>query len=112
MINPAGILMIEPKGRKSTTPVIDVLTRKMTAAWRKRKTSKNCYLGFHVCQCGACSDNHDHLVDGILTNSLCIHYIAWHRTDVPQAELDKVAALQYGEETPTPQELAQVSLRR
>lgn len=111
MIDPNGLLMIEPQ-RTSSVPVIDELTRKMVAAWRQRRDSEHGYRGIHVCtgdSCGRTSDNRDHFVcvDGeeLVTNSLAVHYIAFHRDDVPQAELDKVARLDFGEEDPTDQEL-------
>jgi len=105
-----GIMMVEPS-KTSTTPLIDELTRKMTAAWRHRRDSEDGYRGFHVCVCGVFSDNRDHWVsnsngDGLLTNSLCVHYLAFHRDDIPQEELDKVRALTYGEEEPNEKELA------
>lgn len=103
-----GILMIEPSGNTGG-PLIDELTRKMTAAWHCCRDSTEGYRGFHVCACGACSDNKDHWVgdgDGLLTNSLSIHYLAFHRDDIPQGELDKVRALPYGEEEPNEKELS------
>ena len=101
-----GILMVEPSVKRATTPIIDELTRKMTAAWRQRRDDEEGYRGFHTCACGAVSDNKDHWVGGLLTNSLCLHYLAFHRDDIPQEELDKVRALDYGEEEPTEKELA------
>lgn len=101
-----GILMVEPSVKTATTPIIDELTRKMTAAWRQRRDDEEGYRGFHTCACGAFSDNKDHWVGGLLTNSLCLHYLAFHRDDLPQEELDKVRALDYGEEEPTEKELA------
>ncbi len=104
-----GILMVEPSGKPSAIPLIDELTRKMTAAWRRRRDSKYSYRGFHVCACRVCcSDNKDHWVgngEGLLTNSLCVHYLAFHRGDIPAEELEKVRSLAYGEEEPNEQEL-------
>lgn len=108
MIDANGILMVEPLGSSSTSPVIDEITRKMTAAWRKRRDSSHCYRGFHMCCCGAISDNKEHWVgegDGKLTNSLSIHYLAFHRIDIPDDELAKVRQLNFGEEEPTECEL-------
>ena len=107
VITNMGILMIEPSGRASATPLIDELTRKMTAAWRRRRDSKDSYRGFHVCACGAYSDNKDHWVsdDNLFTNSLCIHYLAFHRNDIPLEELEKVRAFAHGEKEPSDQEL-------
>jgi hypothetical protein len=103
-----GILMVEPSSKTSIMPLIDELTRKMTAAWRKSRESTYGYRGFHICACSAISDNRDHWVgsgEGLLTNSLCIHYLAFHRDDIPKEELDKVRALPYGEEEPNEKEL-------
>lgn len=107
VISPAVILMIEPSAAVSPEPVIDVLTRKMTAAWRARRGEFAFYRGYHTCACGAESDNDDHRVGkaDLLTNSLCVHYLAFHRAEVPQTELDKVAALEDGEAEPTNEEL-------
>jgi len=58
-----------------------------------------------MCVCGATSDNKDHWIDGKLTNSLAIHYIAYHRSDVSPEELAKVEALSHGEVEPTEAEL-------
>lgn len=105
-IDPTMILMIEPSATVSPEPVIDLLTRKMTAAWRVRQDMRDCYRGYHICECGARSDNKDHWVGmDLLTNSLCVHYLAFHRAEVPQTELDKVAALEDGEAEPTTEEL-------
>lgn len=102
-----GILMIEPSGKASTTPLIDNLTRKMTAAWRLSLASTYSYRGVHTCTCGVWSDNKDHWVgDGLLTTSLCVHYLSFHRNEIPEEELNKVRALTHGEEEPNEKELA------
>lgn len=114
VVNPNGIMMVEPTRRASDVPLIDEATRKMTAAWRAAKHSDYGYRGFHVCTCGATSDNKDHWVGensvgeedkGKNTNSLAIHYLAYHRQDVPVDELEKVLNLTYGEAEPTEDEL-------
>lgn len=92
-IDDKHLLMIEPTGAP-TEPVIDDITRKLTAAWRQRWTSPFGYRGWHGCTgdgCQAASDNRDHQVMGLETNSLCIHYVAQHRADVPQEMLDLIA---------------------
>lgn len=103
--DPNGILMIEPTGRASVAPLVDRLTMRMAAAYRNSVPSDYSYRGWHECVCGARSGNKDQYVDGKLTNSLAVHYLAYHRKDVPQEELDKVAALPYGMVTPTEAEL-------
>lgn len=100
------ILFVEPSVLTSDYPIIDTLTKKMTAAYRKGDhESGPRWRGFHVCRCGAHSANYNVKVAGKWTNSLCIHYLAHHREDIPQEELDKVAALDFGEEIPTEREL-------
>ena len=108
MIDNNGILMIEPRRQASQAPIIDSLTKKMTAGWRNARHAEDGYRGFHVCICGVCSDNKDHWIgpgQGLLTNSLCVHYMAYHRSEVPADELAKVEALSYGEADPTEEEL-------
>lgn len=109
----AGILMVEPSGRTSVAPLIDELTRKMTAAWRKRRDSDYGMKGFHSCACHATSDNKDHWVgNDLLTNSLCIHYLAFHREDIPPEELAKVRTLTDDEAEPTEQEISRPRIPR
>jgi hypothetical protein len=94
MIKSDGLLYIEPQGAAADQPVIDETTRKMAAAYAASTPSEFGYRGFHMCACSATSDNRDHyLADGTDTNSLCVHYLAFHRPEVPQFQLDKVAAL-------------------
>ena len=112
MIDTNGLLMIEPQRPASATPVIDEMTRKMTAAYRQSTPSQHGYRGVHVCKCGAMSDNRDHYVNGVLTNSLAVHYLAHHRDEVPETELEKVRNLKFGEAEPTEQELSGGGFRR
>jgi len=101
------MLYINPSAQTSEEPVIDELTMKMTAAFR-RATKGTQWRGWHTCRCGAHSHSCDYILpNGEQTNSLCIHYLAWHRGEVPQSELDVVAALDFGMGTPTGEELVQ-----
>jgi hypothetical protein len=85
-----GVLYIEPEQLPSQEPVIDELTRGMAAAFRKATKGEH-YRGFHVCECGAHSASCDYtLPGGALTNSLCVHYLAYHRAEVSRAQLAKV----------------------
>src|SRR6516165_1993240 len=73
MISEQGLLYIEPGQPASPTPVIDHITRRMCAAFRKSRRSDYACGGIHNCFCGACSSDCDsHLPNGDLTNSLCI----------------------------------------
>lgn len=99
------VLFIEPPSLPSPEPVIDSLTRKMTAAFRQTQ-GIDATKGWHSCSCGAASSNVTHMLpDGRATNSLCIHYLAYHREDIPRAELAKVVMLDCGEAEPTDEEL-------
>ena len=97
MIDPNGLLMIEPRGPAADEPVIDVYTLTMAAAWRLGWSSRLACRGFHVCACGVASDNREHFVVGVSgtlrTNSLAVHYLAFHRDEVPPEELERVVGL-------------------
>ena len=100
------LLFIVPKQHVSPIPVIDYITRKMCGAFRLVSTSDYAYGGVHICNCGAVSSSHDHyLPNGVLTNSLCVHYVAHHRVEVPQWELAKIEEFMVEEVEPTWQEL-------
>ncbi len=105
MITDQGILYIEPSDMASAEPVIDELTQKMTAAFRSA-TDGVVYRGVHQCRCGAVSSNREHVLpNGEETNSLCIHYLAFHRAEVPAFQLEKVRRLDCGEAKPTAEEI-------
>lgn len=110
---PDHLLFIHPTSPASSTPVIDSLTRRAAAAWRRRLSSPIRYRGRHDCTAPSClahSDNGVHWVasagGGILaTNSMLVHYLAFHREDVPAEELAKVLTLPVDEVEPTAREL-------
>lgn len=97
-LDDTSLLMIEPTGPASAAPVMDELTYKMRRALANERLSDYVYKGWHTCVCGVCSDNNDHFVatvDGgeYLTNSLAVHYLMFHRDEVPESELEKVRSL-------------------
>lgn len=103
-----GLLFIEPKTAAAREPVLDEATRRMTAAFRKGESAPWCFGGVHTCICGAASEAHDYLIHGgYVTNSLCIHYMAYHRAEVTAEELQKVLGLMSGMRQPRPRELKQ-----
>ncbi len=105
MINKSGLLFIEPSAKTSGSPVIDRVTKKMTAAFRLATRGPG-YRGFHVCSCGATSSNCNYfLPGGETTNSLCVHYLAYHRDEVPPEQVERVMRLGAGEANPTAKEL-------
>lgn len=144
---PAFLLFIEPDNA-SQSPIIDIYTRKMAAAFRSakigvsgysREVASFCetpggYKGMHFCECGhASSSNMDYLirfddgeiinlysdpqnffqgvedesdiVRGVITNSLCVHYVACHRDEVPVEQLEMIHGFDFGEVEPTEQDL-------
>lgn len=116
MISNKGLLFIEPQGPASAEPVIDEPTKRMAAALNDSvggtgDTQANFrpgggWRGWHDCVCGAASSNKNYLLsDGQVTNSLCVHYLAYHRGEVPGAELRKVRDLPGYEAEPTRQQL-------
>ena len=55
-------------------------------------------MGVHVCVCGTTSENQDILLwnypdKKFETNTLCAHYLKYHRKEVPQKELENVKEL-------------------
>lgn len=103
MIKPDGLMMIEPLNKGRENPVIDKLTCQMTYALRKSHKDMG-FSGSYTCVCGALNDRYHYFYDGALTNSLAVHYLAFHRDEVPESELEKVRAIQ-GSMYPTPNEL-------
>jgi len=74
---------------------VDEYTRRMAGAlrvaeldpWLKRTR------GHHTCVCRMDSSNSNHYVrtesGHLITNSLAVHYLAHHRSEVPEGELAK-----------------------
>ena len=102
------ILFIEPKKAASKKAVIDALTAKMFNAVKKSMENNNrghiggngiftkglCTMGLHECICGEVSQSCDFLLEnGQGTNTLCVHYLAYHRSEIPAEELEKVRNL-------------------
>jgi hypothetical protein len=105
MISTEDLLFVEPAESASATPIIDQITRKMCGAFRKA-TECRWYNGWHECFCGALSTPCDYsLPNGEVTNALCVHYVAHHRSEVPPPQLAKVGALSFGEADPSGDEL-------
>lgn len=88
MIDPEGLMMIEPKGPQER-PVFDHYTDLAESALKRAKRGAR-YKGFHTCVCGVRSGSDALTVAGMVTNSLLVHYVRDHRSEVPQSELDKL----------------------
>jgi hypothetical protein len=116
VITDKGLLFIEPRNPASAEPVVDDLTKRMAAALNDGVGGTGDtqasfrpgggLRGWHDCVCGACSSNQNYLLsDGQVTNSLCVHYLAHHRGEVPESELRKVRSLPSYEAEPTRHQL-------
>jgi len=106
MISEEGLLFIEPIQPATATPTVDHITRRMAAAFRMAHTTTRFYCGTHQCVCGANSTCQDHyLPNGLVTNSLCVHYVAYHRSEVPARQLAVIETLTAEEVQPTHLEL-------
>jgi hypothetical protein len=100
------LLFIEPRLPPSVEPIVDDWTRKVTGAYRASRKANYAFCGFHECSCGALSDTTDHVLpDGTMTNSLCVHYVAYHRHEVPEPEREKIRKLSADSAEPTSLEL-------
>lgn len=100
------LLFIEPAQPASITPVLDAITRRICAAFRKSRPSDYAFGGVHTCCCEANSSCTDHILPrGEVTNSLCVHYVAHHRDEIPRRDLILVESLDSGEAEPTEREL-------
>lgn len=147
--NTSYLLFIEPTP-KSTSPIIDIYTRKMTGAFRNAKKgiatyrygepyffiSESGWKGIHICECenNATSSNQDYLImtkdslvssflgkdartgssegavpiQAVITNSLCIHYVACHRDSISPEVLQSILLLEGDEAEPTTSEIQSV----
>lgn len=72
-------------------------------------TTHTGWMGVHQCSCGVYSHACNYLLpSGEVVNSLCIHYVAFHRDEIPQEQLDRISNMPlYSSETiePTDEEL-------
>jgi hypothetical protein len=100
------LLYIEPTQPASVEPVLDQLTRKMAGAIRKARLSEWGWCGVHECVCGALSTSRDYLLpNGEVTNWLCVHYVAHHRSEVPVSQLARIEAFTFGQARPLAEQL-------
>jgi hypothetical protein len=100
------VLFVEPRRLATDEPLIDELTMSMTGALRRATVPCYRFLGVHVCIRGAVSDSTNRILpNGEVTNTLCVHYLAYHRAEVPPTELDEVRRLPARAQMPSPAEL-------
>lgn len=69
--------------------ISDKYTDFLKKTLHKAKSYKK-YKGWHTCICGAVSTSSDLYLHGYITNSLALHYMQYHRSEVPQSEITKL----------------------
>lgn len=87
-----NLFFIEPKAKKIESDINDELTQYADYLMNKMKPRNDITKGFHVCNCKqAHSSNVTYTVSiagkSYITNSLLLHYIKNHRSEVPEREL-------------------------
>lgn len=105
-----SVLYIEPLHSAAVEPLIDSLTRRSAFALAHSRPGRG-WGGAHRCTCGAHSTSTDHIFTGpcgggFVTHALLVHYLAYHRDEIPESELSSLAALLPADESdPTPRML-------
>lgn len=102
-----GVLYENPKDKAAEVGVEDELTQGMEALLKAAESKTGVFhredreflnnmatKGHHECVCGATSTNVDYLIGPKhATNSLCVHYLRFHRAEISPEELKVVADL-------------------
>jgi rubrerythrin len=87
-------LFIEPRKGAAKEPVRDELSANLREAMEHASIPNYSSFGYHECICGAKSEATDRILHtGQITNSLAVHYLEYHREEVPSGELAKVRKL-------------------
>jgi hypothetical protein len=82
------LLFIVPRNKPAEHPIIDELTMKMTGALRKGAKPELLVMGAVVCVCGAAGGLSDVILpNGWVTSTLSVHFLAYHRDEVPAPSL-------------------------
>ncbi len=85
------VLFIEPKKAASKECEQDELSANMREAMEHAGRPDYSHYGYHECVCGERSDAIDWILHtGQITNSLAVHYLEYHREEVPPGEMEKV----------------------
>lgn len=68
------------------------------------------WMGVHTCSCGVNSKSNNYLIlSGDIVNFLCVHYLAFHREEIPEWQIEVVKKMKLWERetiSPTDKELA------
>jgi len=84
------MLYVRAKKPAETTPILDDITTKIAVAFSKAKVTRR-WKGLYRCKCGTLSSSCDYkLPNGEQINSLCVHYLAYHRSEVSPSDLARI----------------------
>jgi len=84
------LMFIEPKD-PIEEPINDEVTKQTINLMEKCEPSEYSYRGFHLCSCGERSGTRDLFTPkGRKTNSLLVHYVKYHRNEIPPNEVKKL----------------------
>jgi hypothetical protein len=88
------VLRLSPKSPAGGA-LVDDLTRRMTAAMRQARRGHHRPSEVrHTCPCGWVADGFGYFVSpGVMTTDLAVHLLAYHRAEIPDAELKKAEDL-------------------
>jgi len=102
------ILYINPKkSEKLSEPIVDDLTILMNKAISESKKGimrddgrafniGESFKEVHISDDGEVSTNYDLLLkNGMVTNSLAIHYLKWYRNSIPDVDFNKLLLLRH-----------------
>ena len=89
-LSPNHLLFVEPR-KPLEHPINDELTIKLEKLLGSAIEGPR-YRGFHICTCGCNkrSECYDLYIGEMITNSLALHYLRDHRSEIPQSELEKL----------------------
>ena len=80
------LLYINPKLKKDTC--INDQISSMMQKLLDNAVITNRWRGWHTCICGECSSSCDYNIQGtdIEINNLCVHYLIYHRSEIPEED--------------------------
>lgn len=89
------LMFIEPKIKKSELAINDELSEFAAYLQKNMKSNNDFTKGFYVCSCKkAFSDSVTYSVnlsgEKVKTNSLLLHYVQYHRSEIPESEINKL----------------------
>ena len=98
------LLFIEPKVKEKLSEKVEdefteILERAVLEAiegtlYNGAFKQNNRYKGIHTADDGSKSNNYDILLpNGLVTHTLCVHYLKWYRNSIPDSDFEKLKGL-------------------